>query len=114
MKIDAIKILIISIIIILSTAIISIAEEDPNYVDAVNSYRHKHFAQAIESLDLVINNKPIPEAYYLKGYALYKLKRHAEAEKNFKEAFLIAPEFNVDEFIKKVYEKKKTKKKKKK
>ncbi|MBF0542298.1 MAG: tetratricopeptide repeat protein [Nitrospirae bacterium] len=109
------KILIISalIIMILFTAQLLMAVEDQDLYNAIQSYKTKHYAKAIESLDLVISRDPIPQAYYLKGYSLYKLNKNDEAEKNFKEVFFLDPEFNVDQFMKEVYAKDKTVKPKK-
>jgi TolA-binding protein len=48
--------------------------------------------------------KPDPYAYYLMGYALYKMKRHSESAKYFQEAYTIDPTISpksVKELLKK-------------
>jgi len=103
-----VRVLIISLMMILSTAYLSLAVEGQDYSEALKSYQMKNYTKAIETLDQVISKNPTPSAYYLKGYALYKLQRNNEAQWNFKEAFFLDPEFNVDQFLKKVYEKDKS------
>lgn len=95
--------LVISIMLILLTVCLSIAASDNDYENALINYRNKNYIEAVSLLNKVISKNPSPSAYYLKGYALYKLKRNNEAQRNFKEAFFLDPKFDVDEFIRKVY-----------
>lgn len=64
------------------------------YEKALEAYRKKDFKTAAELLKKHIAERPDPKAYYLLGYASYKLKRHTESAEYFKEAYLIDPDFN--------------------
>ncbi len=69
------------------------AQVNKDYERALKLYKNKRFSEASEILYRYVQKKPTPSAYYLLGYSLYKLGRHAEAMKYFREAYLLDPEF---------------------
>ncbi|MBI4691468.1 MAG: tetratricopeptide repeat protein [Nitrospirae bacterium] len=75
---------------------IVLAEMDTEYAKALKYYNSKKYKEAIVLLDGYIKKNPNPAAYYLMGYALYKLKRFDEATQYFNEAYLIDPEFSLE------------------
>ena len=66
------------------------------YEKALQAYRKKNFTAASGLLKDYLAEKPDPKAYYLLGYAAYKLKQHKESAEYFKQAYLIDPDFNPD------------------
>lgn len=64
------------------------------YDKALDAYSKKEFNTAIEYLKEYIAEKPEAQAYYLLGYANYKLKKFKEAADYFSEAYLLDPEFD--------------------
>jgi TolA-binding protein len=67
-----------------------IAQENP-YDLAKNAYMKKDYKSAAEHLRKYVEKKPDPYAYYLLGYALYKIKKHPESVKYFHEAYILDP-----------------------
>jgi len=61
---------------------------------ATQYYNKGKYEQAIPLLKKHIETKPEPDALYMLGYSLYKLGRHEEARKYFKESYLVAPEYS--------------------
>jgi tetratricopeptide (TPR) repeat protein len=57
----------------------------------MKAYHKKDFKKAILYLQEYVGQKPDPYAYYLLGYANYKLKNHAESAKYFREAYVLDP-----------------------
>lgn len=75
-----------------SEKIIPVKEEEPSdYDKAVELYNKGKYRQAIALLEEYVKKRPKPEAYYLIGYAYYKLGKHDEANKFFKYSFIIDP-----------------------
>ncbi|RMG70248.1 MAG: tetratricopeptide repeat protein [Nitrospirae bacterium] len=64
------------------------------YERALKYYATGKYSQAAETLKEYINERPDPGAYYLLGYSLYKLGRHDEARRYFKQVYLIDPRFD--------------------
>ena len=81
---------IVSFLVLVFLAGFVSAEENP-YDQAVKAYNKKDFKKAVQYLQEYIGQKPDPHAYYLLGYANYKLKNHAEAAKYFREAYILDP-----------------------
>ena len=63
------------------------------YQKGVQAYLKKDYKSAAKYLREFTDRKPDAAAYYLLGYANYKLKKDKEAEENFREAYLIDPGF---------------------
>ena len=66
------------------------------YQKALQAYRKKDFKAASGLLKDYLAEKPDPKAYYLLGYASYKLKQHKDSAEHFRQAYLIDPDFNPD------------------
>ena len=73
-----------------------LAQADTEYVTALKYYNSGKYKGAVEHLKDYVKKNPDPAAYYLMGYALYKLKRFDEATEYFNEAYLIDPNFSLE------------------
>lgn len=80
-------------VILITLASFAFSQEEA-YEKAVNAYLKKDYKKAVEYLKEYVARKPDAGAYYLLGYASYKLKNRAEASEFFREAYLIDPEFS--------------------
>jgi tetratricopeptide (TPR) repeat protein len=58
----------------------------------IRYYRSRDFRRAEVALKKCVSEIPDPVAYYLLGYAEYKLKKFGEARKHFSEAYFIDPQ----------------------
>ncbi len=88
-----ITMLLIIFLIILATNF-SFANMNSEYEKALSYYDKGRFKEAAEILKEYVKHRPDSDAYYRTGYALYKLKRFDEADKYFKQAYLIDPNFS--------------------
>jgi hypothetical protein len=70
------------------------ARQLTDFEKATQLYNKGKYEQAIPLLKKHIKTKPKPEAFYMLGYSLYKLGRHEEARKYFKESYLVEPEYS--------------------
>ena len=68
----------------------AMAQESP-YDKAIKAYFKKDYKTATKYFKVYVEKKPDPYAYYLLGYALYKMKKHPESAKYFREAYIIDP-----------------------
>jgi TolA-binding protein len=68
------------------------AQEDL-YEKALHAYHKKDFKVTVQYLKEYVARKPDAGAYYLLGYANYKLNNRKEAAEYFREAYLIDPNF---------------------
>lgn len=94
---------IIGILGVFLMAAFASAEESP-YDNAMHAYLKKDFKTAVKYLKEYVEKKPDPYAYYLLGYALYKMKKHPESVKYFQEAYVLDPTISpvsVKELLKK-------------
>jgi len=82
------------LVLLLFSAGIVFAQADTVYVKALEQYEKGHYDKAIDLLKDFVSRRPEPSAYYLIGYALYKLKRFDEADDYFKQTYLIDPVFS--------------------
>lgn len=73
-----------------------LAQADTEYDTALKYYNSGKYKEAVEHLKDYVKKNPYPAAYYLIGYALYKLKRFDEATEYFNEAYLIDPNFSLE------------------
>lgn len=76
----------------------SVFAEVNEYKEALSLYQKGDFKAATEYLTKYVEKKPDPYAYYLLGYASYKMQNHSEAMKYFKEAYTIDPNFTPPPF----------------
>lgn len=60
---------------------------------AIERYKEGKYREVVRLLETYIEEKPEPRAYYILGYSLYELGKHAEATQAFQDAYLIDPEF---------------------
>ncbi|MGW8273342.1 MAG: tetratricopeptide repeat protein [Thermodesulfovibrionales bacterium] len=70
----------------------ALAAED--YSEALALYEKGDFSSAVTYLRDYVAQKPEASAYYLLGYALYKLGKFNEASEYFKQTYLIDPDFS--------------------
>lgn len=87
------KILIFVLAIIVFMSTFAFADE-VSYEKAFLSYKKGDYKTAISLLKEYVEKKPDPYAYYLLGYASYKLKKHKESVKYFNEAYVLDPNFS--------------------
>jgi TolA-binding protein len=72
------------------------------YESALKAYRAGDYKKAAGILEQYVSQKPAAEAYYLLGYADYKLRKNRAASECFKQAYLIDPELKPESiFLKK-------------
>ena len=72
--------------------------EENSYDKAVRAYAKKDFKTAAKYLKEYVEKKPDPNAYYLLGYSLYKIKNHTESARYFKEAYTLDPNITLTHF----------------
>ncbi len=72
--------------------------EDEDFQKAVDHYKAGRYERAVRVLEEYVKERPEGSAYYLMGYANYALGKHDEAARNFKDAYLVDPEFSPGEF----------------
>lgn len=74
----------------------AIPNDDKDFKSGLKSYNSKNYKAAVKYFKEYINRKPDPTAYYLIGYSLYKLGKFSEADENFRDAYLIDPEYSLE------------------
>jgi TolA-binding protein len=72
--------------------------EENTYDKAVRAYAKKDFKTAAKYLKEYVEKKPDPNAYYLLGYSLYKIKNHTDSARYFKEAYTLDPNITLTHF----------------
>jgi len=75
---------------------------DADFQKAVNHYKAGRYKEAVRVLEEYVKERPDAPAYYLMGYANYALERNELAARNFKDAYLVDPEFSPGEFRRKI------------
>jgi len=70
--------------------------DDKDFRAGLKSYNSKNYKAAVKYFKEYTSKKPDPTAYYLAGYSLYKLGKFSEADQNFREAYLIDPEYSLE------------------
>jgi TolA-binding protein len=78
------------IMTVLLTAVFAAAQENI-YDKAVKAYDRRDFKTAVKYLKEYVEKKPDAYAYYLLGYALYKMKDDPASAKYFREAYTLDP-----------------------
>ncbi|HET6515308.1 MAG TPA: tetratricopeptide repeat protein [Thermodesulfovibrionales bacterium] len=71
----------------------SLHAQEEAYDKALQAYLKKDFKKTVRYLKEYVAVWPDAGAYYLMGYANYKLKNRKEAAECFREAYLIDPNF---------------------
>lgn len=71
-------------------------KDDKEFKAGLKYYNSRNFKAAVKQFREYVNTRPDPTAYYLIGYALYKLGNFSEADEYFREAYLIDPEFSLE------------------
>lgn len=89
MRIFIIFLTLLSLLAIYNSKVYSV-----NLEEAIILYQKGNFKKCIKYLEDYTKTLPDPRAYYLLGYSYYKIKKHSESMKYFKEAYLIDPEFS--------------------
>ncbi len=65
--------------------------QELSYTKGTNAYAKKDYKTAVKYLREYVEKKPDAHAYYLLGYAYYKLNNHPESMRAFKEAYNLDP-----------------------
>jgi len=65
--------------------------QDLSYEKGTDAYAKKDYGTAVKYLREYVEKKPNAHAYYLLGYAYYKLNNHPESMSAFKEAYALDP-----------------------
>jgi tetratricopeptide (TPR) repeat protein len=65
--------------------------QELSYSKGANAYAKKDYRTAVRYLREYVEKKPDAHAYYLLGYAYYKLNNHPESVRAFKEAYTLDP-----------------------
>lgn len=84
--------LIVFSVFLFSTASLISAEQD-NYQKGLKYYQKHQYKASIKYLKAYSEKTHDPRAYYLIGYASYKLKDYATAKEYFSDVYLIDPAF---------------------
>ncbi len=64
-----------------------------DYAAGVSFYKKQHYAECIRELRAYTEKTPDPRAYYLMGYASYKLRDFSGAREYFNKTYLLDPNF---------------------
>ena len=79
----------------LLSAVSAVHAEEDAYQKGLKLYKKRNYKAAIGQLKSYTEDTPDPRAYYLIGYASYKIRDYATATKYFSDVYLIDPEFKV-------------------
>lgn len=64
------------------------AAQSADFDAAMKLYRRRHFAEAIQALDAIVQSEPgNAAAHYFKGYAQYVTGHYSDAQASFDQAF---------------------------
>ena len=64
-----------------------------DYAAGLTAYSRHDYQECINQLEAYTNRTPDTGAYYLMGYASYKLRKYKEAKEYFRKAYLLDPNF---------------------
>src|SRR5574340_1511294 len=64
-----------------------------SYEKALGLFKKRDYKNAVVYLEKYIVQRPDPAAYYMLGYACYKLREFHKSREYFNEAFLLDPDF---------------------
>jgi len=71
----------------------SLSAGEDTFTKGLAAYMKRDYRSAVAHLKEYVAYHPDAEAYYLLGYASYKIKQMKEAAEYFKESYLIDPNF---------------------
>ena len=83
--------IVLSVFLVL--AVTSASAEEDDYQKGLMYYQRHQYKASIRHLKAYTEKTPDPRAYYLMGYASYKLKDYATAKNFFSDVYLIDPAF---------------------
>ena len=66
---------------------------DDSYEEALRLFKGRDYNNVVVYLEQYVAQRPDPAAYYMLGYACYKLREFQKSREYFNEAFLIDPDF---------------------
>lgn len=72
----------------------ALAWADHDFQKGISEYKKRDFRAAVKHLSAYVEATPDPRAYYLLGYASYKLKDFDASRRYFREAYLLDPGFD--------------------
>ncbi|MBI5076047.1 MAG: tetratricopeptide repeat protein [Nitrospirae bacterium] len=64
-----------------------------DYASGLTAYSKHDYQECLNQLEAYTNRTPDTGAYYLMGYASYKLGNYKEAKEYFRKAYLLDPNF---------------------
>lgn len=82
------------LLVVIVTGNTAFAGSNSDYETARKYYYSGRYGEAVKHLEDYIAQKPDAAAYYMMGYALYKLKRFDEANEYFRDAYLLNPTYS--------------------
>ncbi len=83
---------------------VSASAQENIHDKAIRAYGKRDFKTAVKYLKEYVQQNPDASAYYLLGYALYKMKDNSESARYFREAYTLDPNVSPSsgsEFLKK-------------
>ncbi|MGD0883779.1 MAG: tetratricopeptide repeat protein [Thermodesulfovibrionales bacterium] len=86
------RIILLAAAVVIALTSLAYAQEE-TYDKALRAYLKKDFKTTVKYLKEYVAQNPDADAYYLLGYANYKLKNRKDAIGYFREAYLIDPNF---------------------
>ena len=79
--------------LIVASLCIAASVASADYATGVSFYKKQHFAECIRELRAYTEKTPDPRAYYLMGYASYKLRDFPGSREYFRKTYLLDPNF---------------------
>ena len=64
-----------------------------DYAAGVAAYKQHHYRECINQLQTYTDKTPDTRAFYLMGYASYKLRNYEQGKEYFRKAYLLDPNF---------------------
>ncbi len=83
-----------SLFLVMTFSTAAISQSKGLYERALKYYATGKYTKAADTLKEYVEKKPDPTAYYLLGYSLYKIGKHDEARRYFRQVYLIDPKFD--------------------
>jgi hypothetical protein len=96
------RLLLLSIFLVVAPGLLFASDDvarplrQDDFKKGMKYYHQKNYAKAVKHLDAYLENNPDPYAYYVKGYALYKMRRYREAVADFKDTYMVGPAFRLN------------------
>ncbi len=82
-----------SIILVTLCLFVSSGLASADYASGLTAYNKHQYKKCIHELQAYTEKTPDPRAFYLMGYASYKLRNYNEAREYFSKAYLLDPNF---------------------